>query len=79
MITISCKEQPNLSFFQRTHCVNQMLLKFILVNPFPPNTPAKVISLIPSGSGITAANVCEGGPPTKQLTFKGTPFLFALV
>ena len=27
---------------------------------------------------ITAAKLCEGGPPTKQLTFKGNPFLFAL-
>ena len=32
-----------------------------------------------SGNGITAATECAGGPPMKMLTFKGSPFLFALV
>ena len=41
--------------------------------------PAKLNSLIPSGNGITAANECDGGPPTKTLTFNGSPILFAFV
>ena len=44
-----------------------------------PTHPANVISLIPSGRGITAAKLWLGGPPTKQLTFNGWPFLLALV
>ena len=39
----------------------------------PPSAPAKVSSGIPSGSGITAASVRAGGPPTKMLTRNGTP------
>ena len=29
----------------------------------PPSAPANVSSLIPSGSGITAASIIAGGPP----------------
>ncbi len=43
----------------------------------PPSAPAKSNSDNPSGSGITADNVRAGGPPTKMLTGKGTPFLMA--
>ena len=34
----------------------------------PPSTPASASSLMPSGSGITAATVMAGGPPTKMFT-----------
>ena len=38
-----------------------------------PSAPANVSSERPSGSGITAASVRAGGPPTKMFTRKGTP------
>ena len=38
-----------------------------------PSTPAKPSSLIPSGSGITAASIIAGGPPTKMFTRNGWP------
>ena len=37
----------------------------------PPRAPAKASSLRPSGSGITAATVMAGGPPTKTFTRSG--------
>jgi eukaryotic-like serine/threonine-protein kinase len=39
----------------------------------PPKIPANVNSGNPSGSGITAANVSAGGPPTQTLTRNGKP------
>ena len=39
----------------------------------PPSAPAKASSLIPSGSGITAASIIAGGPPTKTFTRNGLP------
>ena len=39
----------------------------------PPSIPANASSGIPSGSGITAASVNAGGPPTQTLTRNGTP------
>ena len=39
----------------------------------PPSAPANVSSVIPSGSGITAASVIAGGPPTKTFTRNGSP------
>jgi len=47
------------------------------LNLLPSNIPANVISDMPSGNGITAAKVCEGGPPIKIETFKFSPFLTA--
>ena len=41
----------------------------------PPSAPANVSSLIPSGSGITAASIIAGGPPTKTFTRNGLPAL----
>ena len=37
---------------------------------WPASAPANVSSLIPSGSGITAASVIAGWPPTKMFTRK---------
>jgi len=39
----------------------------------PPIAPAKKSSGTPSGSGMTAARVRAGGPPTKTFTGKGSP------
>ena len=41
----------------------------------PPSAPANVSSLIPSGSGITAASIIAGEPPTKMFTRNGLPAL----
>ena len=38
-----------------------------------PSSPAKASSLTPSGSGITAATVMAGGPPTKTFTRSSSP------
>ena len=48
-----------------------------IAKPTPGQTPAKIISDNPSGKGITAENVCAGGPPIKILTRKGSPRLSA--
>ena len=39
----------------------------------PPSAPANLSSLMPSGSGITAASIIAGGPPTKMFTRNGLP------
>ena len=39
----------------------------------PPSAPANASSGSPSGSGITAATVIAGGPPTKTFTRSGSP------
>jgi hypothetical protein len=45
----------------------------------PASAPANVSSLIPSGSGITAASHIAGWPPTKMLTRSGWPARIAAV
>jgi hypothetical protein len=52
---------------------------YVYLNLLLPSAPAKVISLSPSGNGMTAETVWEGGPPTKMLTFRDSPFLLAFV
>jgi len=39
----------------------------------PPSAPAKKSSGMPSGSGMTAATVMDGGPPTKMFTLSDSP------
>ena len=34
--TIPGEQKPNLCLFEWTHCINQMFLKFIFINSFPP-------------------------------------------
>jgi hypothetical protein len=46
---------------------------------WPASAPANVSSLIPSGSGITAASHIAGCPPTKMLTLSGWPACIAAV